>query len=202
MGDSSSALICRLIADWLARNGGDDWLGTLDEDQAGRIYHYETPDRARVNYLLAYVLPFELRDRMVDALFRRHVGDPEAFARKWYLNLGQIRMLEATGHTIGGHGFAHVPLLRLSPAEQAIELSPSAAVIRDALGPRPRPFSYPFGSVDEAVARQCADAGFVHGFTTVPGWVRVGDHHHLLGRVDTIAVERFLERQELCALPC
>jgi peptidoglycan/xylan/chitin deacetylase (PgdA/CDA1 family) len=199
LGDDKFA---QAVTDWLARNGGDDWLDALDEDEAGRIYHYETPDRARVKYLLAYVLPFELRDRMVDALFRRHVGDPDAFARKWYLDLGQIRMLEAAGHTIGGHGYAHAPLLRLSPSEQALELSRSAAVLLDALGPGTRPFSYPFGSVDEAVARRCAEAGFVHGFTTVPGWIRLGNDPHLLGRVDTIAAERFLERQELCTLQC
>jgi peptidoglycan/xylan/chitin deacetylase (PgdA/CDA1 family) len=177
-------------------------MDSFHEDAARRVYHYETPERARVKYLLAYVLPFELRDRLVDELFREHVGDPEAVARQWYLSPEQLRDLDAAGHTVGGHGFNHVPLKRLSPQEQKLDLSRSAAALREILGPQPRPFSYPFGSVDEGSARHCAEAGFVNGFTTVPSWIYPDHNRHLLSRVDTIAVERFLEKEEPCTLQC
>lgn len=191
------------VTRWLRDNGGDGagWLDQVDPVVAGRVYHYEPPERARVKYLLAYLLPTELRDQMLGSLFARHVGDPQAMARRWYLDVEAVQMLENAGHTIGGHGFAHEPLERLSAPEQVLDLSRSAAVLREVLGPGDRPFSYPFGSVDEVIARRCAEAGFVHGFTTRPGWVRCGDDPLLLSRVDTIAVKTFLEREHLCALP-
>ncbi len=186
---------------WLRQHAADECgPHAIDEAAAQRVYHYETPERARIKYLLTYALPLLVRARLVDDLCCRHVGEPAELARQWYLSADQVRALDAAGHTVGGHGMFHLPLLRLAPMEQELELRRSAAALDDLLGPGPRPFSYPLGSVDAGVARRCAAAGFVHAFTTCPEWIGRGADDHLLGRADTIEVEELLARSELCAV--
>ena len=99
---------------------------------------------------------------------------------------------------MGGHGFRHDPLLRMSVDEQALDLSRSAALLRQGLGPAIRPISYPFGSVDPAVAARAFDAGFVHGFTTQRAWISGDSDPLLMGRADTIAVDAFIEEETAC----
>ncbi|MFQ5491847.1 MAG: hypothetical protein ACE5GE_14100, partial [Phycisphaerae bacterium] len=116
------------VTRWLVdARPGDDWLGAVDGQQARSVYHYETPERARLKYLLAFVLPIELRNCMIEALFERHVGSSRALADQWYMGLDDLVLLEGAGHTVGGHGFAHDPLLRWPAQAQRLDLSRSAA---------------------------------------------------------------------------
>ena len=190
------------VGAWLDQNHPrDGWLGRVDEAAARRTDHYEeTVERARIKYLLAHVLPIDLRNGMVDALFRQHVGDPQTVARHWYLDLCQVMGLHDAGHTIGGHGFAHEPYERLSSDERGHDLRASAAALESLLGPGARPFSFPYGSFDEGIAWRCAAAGFATAFTTRPGWITGGDDTFQLNRVDTIHVDAFMEEELACAL--
>lgn len=194
--------LAECVCDWLDRHHPqDDWLGQVDAAAARRTYHYEdSVERATLKYLLVHTLPIDLRNEMIDALFTRHVGDPQAVARRWYLDSRQMLLLSEAGHTIGGHGFAHEPYLRLSPDDQRRDLHRSAAALRSVLGPGARPFSFPYGSFDGAVARRCAEAGFAAAFTTCPGWIAPGDDTLRLNRVDTIDAETFVEEELSCAL--
>ncbi len=189
------------IKTWLGTHCPEiDWFARVDSDQARLIYHYESDDRALLKYLLAFILPAEMRSQMIEEIFDERIGNSRAFSEEWYMNWDDVVTLSAAGHTIGGHGYAHEPLLTLSPQDQFLELSRSGAQLRQVLGPESRPMSYPFGSVDQEVARRCEDVGFVHGFTTQADWILAGSNAHLLGRVDTIEVDAFLERQEACTL--
>ncbi len=190
------------VYDWLARNeSAEDWPQAVDREAARRLYHYESSERADLKYLLHCTLPVCSRNRMLDELVEQQVSDPRELARKWYLDGSALFALNAAGHTIGGHGFTHEPQARLSPREQLRDLSRSAAVLRSLLGPGERPLSYPFGSYNADVARHAAEVGFVQAFTTRPGWIRQGDRAFELHRVDTIAVDTFLEQELLCPLP-
>jgi len=184
---------------WLDEHGPlDVGLGEVDREAAGRLYHYEPPDRALVKYFLHRVLPTDTRDRAVEELFRRHVGEPGEVARRWYLDCEQLVRLETAGHTVGGHGFAHCPYVPMPFQDRVRDLYRSAGLLRSVLGPGLRPFSYPYGSFDRVTALACADAGFAQAFTTRRGWIRGDDPSHELNRVDTIAVEAFLEQELLC----
>jgi len=173
---------------------------TVNPRLARQAYSYEDPDTAALKYLLTFVLPPDLRNELINDLFTQHVGDPRAFAAKWYLQWDQISELQAAGHTIGGHGHDHEPYRRLNPAEQARDMVRCAAILREGLGAGRRPFSYPYGSHDEDIARRCAFCGFVNGFTTRQGWVDLRADSHRLCRVDTIHVDAFIEREFTCAV--
>ncbi len=173
-------------------------LLAADDDAHRRAYAYESADRAALKRLLTYGLPIELRNDIVASLFAENVGDSADYAARWYMNWEAIATMRRDGHTIGGHGHVHEPLLRLSPEDQQRDMARCVAVLRDGLGPGVRPFSYPFGSVDWDLARRCGACGFVNGFTTVRGWVGQRDHAHQLSRVDTIHVDSFLEKELAC----
>ncbi|MHC4611384.1 MAG: polysaccharide deacetylase family protein [Planctomycetota bacterium] len=198
MGDEAFATA---VTDWLVRHHDDDnWAGSVDESTARRIYHYESPGRARLKYLLSHTLPIHLRNDMVEALFSSYVGDTQKVARHWYLDSQRVAILDQAGHTIGGHGFDHEAYLRVSPEVQLRDLSRCASILREILGPDLRPFSYPYGSFDDAVAKRCAQAGFAQAFTTRPGWIRRADGGHSLCRVDTINLAAFIEGELSCPL--
>lgn len=191
--------LLRAARAWLWEHAGPARFEDTPSDRKGKkVYGYESAERAELKYFLNWVLPLDLRERLVTALFREHVGDPASFAARWYLNWDQVDRMQRSGHTLGGHGHAHRPYGRLDPTEQSSDLERCATLLREKLGDRPRPFSYPFGSHDDRIAGCCARAGFVQAFTTEPRWVSTTEGAHRLGRVDTIAVDSFLEKEFSC----
>ncbi len=180
------------LAEWSPEG---EWEEAVDPVAAERMYHYETPERARLKYLLTIVLPIKLRNAAVQRLFENHVGSAARWARRWYLGWDDLVDMQARGHTIGGHGFSHEPYLRLSSAARRDDMRRSFAMLQTGLGSCIRPFSYPFGSHDADVASVCRNAGFVHGFTTRQGWVSGAPDTHSLPRVDTIDVDAVLDKE-------
>jgi peptidoglycan/xylan/chitin deacetylase (PgdA/CDA1 family) len=180
------------------KSGGKDWAAAMDPAAAQSIYYYETPDRARLKYLLTQVLPITLRNEAVMAIFERHIGSPTRWALHWYLTWDDLAGMQTAGHTIGGHAFAHEPYNRLTPAQRRDDLRRVAAVLRSGLGPDRRPFSYPYGRWDQDAGEACRDAGFVHGFTTERRLVRRSDSAFSLPRVDTVEVEAVLGQEVPC----
>jgi len=166
--------------------------------EAKNVYGYESGAVADLKYLLTFGIPIEDRRRVVDGLFEAHVGDAGEWSSRWYLDWPAVERLDAAGHTIGGHGHEHEPLLRWSAAEQGRDLARSAVELNRRLGERGRPMSYPYGSFDADVARRSAFAGFVNGFTTREGWIGPQDDAHQLCRVDTIHVGALMEREFTC----
>jgi peptidoglycan/xylan/chitin deacetylase (PgdA/CDA1 family) len=60
------------------------------------------------------------------------------------------------GLTVGSHSRTHARLTRASDAELDAELAGAADDIERALGTRPTQFCYPYGDVDERVAKAAA----------------------------------------------
>lgn len=171
---------------------------SVDENLARSMYHYELPQRARLKYLLTVVLPVDIRIACLQTLFDRHVGSSLRWARNWYLNWEDLASMQSSGHTIGGHGYSHEPLPRLTPAQQRSELRRLAVVLREGLGHDLRPLSYPYGSFDEDTVQACCGAGFAHAFTTQKRWAHRGEDVFRIPRFDTIDVAEALEMENLC----
>lgn len=181
-----------------ARAPGGSWRRAAPPDGAQTLYHYETPQRARLKYLLTITLPIELRDAVIHELFERHIGSAARWARKWYLNWEQLKELEACGHTVGGHGFAHESYHRLHAADIHRDVVQSEALLREGLGPDLRPFSYPYGSVNTVAREACRRAGFVQAFTTQSRGLAAPVDAWSLPRVDTVHVGTFLPLESAC----
>jgi peptidoglycan/xylan/chitin deacetylase (PgdA/CDA1 family) len=189
----------RAATDWLRANLHDEQNWANDQDAAARaVYHYETQERANLKFLLTDRLPLDVREAMVSELFARVVGSSAACARHWYMGWEALGQLQSSGHTIGGHGHRHVPYVRIGGNDRFRDMQRCATVLAEGLGETDRPFSYPYGSFDDDVARRCASAGFVNGFTTQPNNIGVDTDAYRLGRVDTIYVDAQLERDFAC----
>ena len=191
-------LRCELLDHLTAHWPGSGWVESVNSAAAESMYHYEPPALAHLKYLLTVALPIAVRNQAVEELFERHVGSPARWARRWYLTWDHLSEIQSLGHTIGGHGHLHEPLLRLSAEAQLQDMLAVAQVLRDGLGPDLRPFSYPYGSVDAQVAAACARAGFEQGFTTEPHVIDDDCDVFRLPRVDAANINAALIREFAC----
>ncbi len=186
------------------REAGDvtsDWLAfTAWHADAETLYHYETRDRARLKYFLTMRLPLPVRNRHLELMFREHIGSPKRWSRDWYLSWDDVVGLQAAGHTVGGHGYRHEPLDRLSETRQKKDMAQVADLFEDAFGSTRRPFSYPYGRVGDSTPTFCREAGFIQAFTTQERWLSPEDDHFLWPRVDTIHVDQFIEKESACPI--
>ncbi len=165
------------------------WLSRSEAAAAETMYHYESPPRAHLKYLLTAKLPIAVRNRVLTEMFERHVGSNAAWRRRWYLSRQDVKMLHADGHVIGGHGFSHEPVRRLTPTRRDEDLRRSADVLGGVLGTAVDVMSYPYGSVDPDVVESARRAGFRAAFSTRAATIRDSDEPLALPRVDTIAVQ-------------
>ena len=171
-------------------------VGEIPEEEARRMYHYESPPRARLKYLITVMLPIEQRSAALAELFERYVGSSERWARHWYLGWDDLTHMQAAGHTIGTHGSCHEPLTRLSPDARRRDLRRVQTLLAEGLGSDLRPISYPYGAFDEDTVAACREVGFVHGFTTRRDLIRPGADALTLPRVDTIDVNVLLSNAQ------
>ena len=150
---------------------------------------WDHADERRVKHLLNYELPVADATRVLDRLFRQHLGSPEAFARRLYLQPEMIRVMAAAGMTFGYHTRSHRMLSRLSAAEQEDELRPGLAWIRALTGQADVPFCYPWGGRETYTAdtvRLLAELGYSVAFNTVRQQVDTSaDRRYELPRLDT-----------------
>jgi peptidoglycan/xylan/chitin deacetylase (PgdA/CDA1 family) len=94
-----------------------------------------------------------------------------------------LRRLVDSGAEIGFHTRRHDQLPPLSDEELAVALHVGRRELEDVVGQPLRTISYPHGKADQRVAAAARAAGFVAGFTGVPGAVTAASHPLLLSRV-------------------
>lgn len=131
---------------------------------------YDSAEVAYAKRLLQHALPGDVRSWAVGLLFQTHVSTDEVgFAEDLYLTRDQAREMRAGGMEFGGHGARHLWHGSCSPADLADEVAGSVAAMQTIGAPVQDGFyCYPFGSEGPAVRRAVGQAGFAHGFTTVP----------------------------------
>jgi peptidoglycan/xylan/chitin deacetylase (PgdA/CDA1 family) len=165
----------------------EEWTEDVSSEEAAAQYGYDTPEAARVKYLLNMALPLDEREAAIAAIFDKLATDEASFCDELYMSSDQVAELERSYQAVGSHGYAHEPLALL--AEQALrsDLEHGAAVLEAATGTRPLAISYPHGSraaVSPEVAAAAARAGFVVGFTMERAFNRTLEQPLLLARVD------------------
>jgi peptidoglycan/xylan/chitin deacetylase (PgdA/CDA1 family) len=85
--------------------------------------------------------------------------------------------------TVGSHTLTHPDLTTLVPENAAAELKLSREKL-EAILHRPVPlFSFPHGAYNDALVRQCRQAGYSRVFTTDPEFVSMSKDNYVIGRV-------------------
>ena len=109
-------------------------------------------------------------------------GDPGVPAQQ-LLGWDALGRLREQGFAIGAHTRHHRHLTRCGPDELSEELGGSAKDIAAALGERPTAFAYPYGDVDDRVARVAAEQ-FAISCTTQFQPVTQATRRELVPRLD------------------
>lgn len=134
----------------------------IDTAEMDRLYHYEVQSKRRLKYTLAFALPEKpVREALQEINARIGLA-----ASDWFMSADELLELQSAGHSLGGHGFDHVPFSTLTPMQQAAEMHRSQMVMAGLFGAMPRALAYPFGRTtaeSDVIARGC---GYTHGFTT------------------------------------
>jgi peptidoglycan/xylan/chitin deacetylase (PgdA/CDA1 family) len=131
---------------------------------------WEHAGERAIKDLLNYELSFDEADRVLDALFARHLGDEAGFARALYLNESMAREMADQGMTFGYHTRSHRMLSRLTSGEQQQELADGVSWIRAITGQSTVSFCYPWGgprTYTSDTLRILADTGYSVAFNTV-----------------------------------
>jgi peptidoglycan/xylan/chitin deacetylase (PgdA/CDA1 family) len=156
----------------------------IDGAVAAAHYRYDTPEAARVKYLLNMALKPTERDAAVDALFADEIPDEAEFCRELYMGREDVAALRGS---LGAHSYGHEPLTMLSPAELDRDLERLTELLETVAGEPIRSFSYPHGTpgtVDVRVARALEARGFAAAFTMERALNRSLAEPLLLGRLD------------------
>lgn len=156
----------------------------IDPALAEAHYRYDTPEAARVKYLLNMALQPAERDAAVDVLFAEEFPDEAEFCRELYMGPEDIAALRGS---VGAHSYGHEPLTMLSASDLDRDLDRLGVLLEGAAGEPIRTFSYPHGTpgtVDVRVARALEAKGFAAAFTMERALNRSLEEPLLLGRLD------------------
>lgn len=134
--------------------------------------------------LLKAVLQRELSaevDGLLSDLFEMHVGSETETARKYYLNLEQIREMSAGGMYFGGHSRLHPWFDWIDAQAREDEILASSAWLQQ-VESGPWAFAYPYGGFSEDSPGLLGKYGFAAAFTT-RAQIRHADPY-FIGRLD------------------
>ncbi|MEO8357732.1 MAG: polysaccharide deacetylase family protein [Chloroflexota bacterium] len=155
---------------------------TQAEDRYQLKYPSSSMD-GRINQLKA-VLQRELSaevNPLLSDLFETHVGPENETARNLYLNLEQIREMQAGGMHFGGHSHSHPWFDWIDACARNDEIQASSEWLQQ-IEPGPWAFAYPYGGLSEDSPNLLKQHGFIAAFTTQ------AQHPHLnpyfIGRLD------------------
>jgi peptidoglycan/xylan/chitin deacetylase (PgdA/CDA1 family) len=149
---------------------------------------YDTPDTMYVKRMLQFALPEMERARIVQHLFAEFVStDEHSFADELYATEENWRDMIDAGMSVGGHGFSHSWLNKLSPTEQEDEITQSRAWLNSLGATRQHfVFCYPFGGYNQDTKDILKAQGCSAAFTTKVGLARAHADDMLdLQRLDT-----------------
>ncbi|MQA28701.1 MAG: polysaccharide deacetylase family protein [Luteitalea sp.] len=147
----------------------------IDAERARVQYEYDTPEVARLKFLLNLTLTAAERDRLIDRCFEEHSDGEEArISQTLYMDAGQVGCL---GHerAIGLHGHRHLPLGLLSPEAAEEQITLCSAHLEVLTGYRPFALSYPFGE-RQACSSQAAAVAARQGIEFAFTMERAGNH--------------------------
>jgi peptidoglycan/xylan/chitin deacetylase (PgdA/CDA1 family) len=151
--------------------------------------HWEDAGDRAIKQLINYELPFEDADRVLEAIFARHVGDSRDVARALYLDGAQIREMARGGMAFGYHTRSHRMLSRLDARGQHGEIGQGVEWIAGLTGQARVSFCYPWGGPQTYTAetvRLLAECGYSVAFNTVRRRLQVGvDGPFEIPRLDT-----------------
>ncbi len=122
-----------------------------------------------VKKLLQKGLPFELRSKIVNELFKKFVtNDEKDFSKKLYLSMNEINEMRKHGMVFGSHSYSHYWMATLNNNELNQEFQDNEGFLKDT-SEKILTMCYPYGSYNELVIQKLDKHGFQFALTTEVG---------------------------------
>lgn len=167
-------------------------ISEVDPKMAKSQYRYDDISTACIKYFLNATIPQDRRSAVVDAVFKKRLGDSEQFVVEHYLTPNQARSMVDAGHTLGAHTHTHLHLLSATKQVRNEDILANLSVLRQYVLGDERPvhwISYPYGSptsYDDFVIEEIRQLGCDMGLTMRRGLNNINKIHPMkLARVDT-----------------
>lgn len=149
---------------------------------------FDMPEVIFIKRLLQVELEENLRQIVIDALFKKYIGVAErTFSKELYMSMEQIKAMRTFGMHIGSHGFCHYWFNSLSREKQESEILKSIEFLNIVGADRKYlTMCYPYGASNNDTVEILNEREFKLAFTTN---VNVADikieGRYCLSRLDT-----------------
>ncbi|MBU0671096.1 polysaccharide deacetylase family protein [Patescibacteria group bacterium] len=138
-----------------------------DIDRVRNYSLYDDGNTAKLKYILNFLLPYDIKEKIINKIFSEIVDDVGTWVSKWYLEEEQLIEL-ASRNYLGIHSYAHKSLAQMSDKEIRDDLNKSLSYMKDLIDKRVVSISYPFGTpeaVDLRTGLIAESMGLKFGFT-------------------------------------
>lgn len=142
---------------------------------------YDNAEVMYVKHMLQHALPENKRSEIVANLFKKYVRkNIRDFAKELYMSVSDIKKLIKNGMYVGGHGYKHIWLNKVSKSEQTKEIRLSLKFLKR-LGVSCKNWimCYPYGGYNKDTLKILREKNCLIGLTTKPGIVNL-NHSKLL----------------------
>ena len=149
--------------------------------------------------MLQRELPIELRQIIIDELFRKYVtGDEASFSYELYMSAEQIQMLQRHGMYVGSHGYEHFWMNAISSERQEKEIDRSLLFLESIGADVSRwIMSYPYGAYNESLLSILKSRNCIAGMTIEVNLASLDDNDVLtLPRLDTIDLPKDVNAED------
>jgi peptidoglycan/xylan/chitin deacetylase (PgdA/CDA1 family) len=190
---------------WMVNHSPHDVVDWPEHGLA-RLHLADPPGREAASAAIAGVykrLPGDATAAFLDEAAAR-LGSgraPASLGQDLWMSWDDVRELERSGMTVGGHSLTHPVLARLDPAGQAREVEGCAARLKEKLGRPMKYFSYPVGldgTYDATTRELLRGAGVELAFAFQGGYERGAVADPLA--VKRAAVSRTMTRERFAAM--
>lgn len=149
---------------------------------------YDDSATVFIKRMLQRELPREVRNMIVDSLFKKYVtADETGYAESLYMSAKQIKEMHDCGMTIGNHGYRHEWFDNLSLEEQKDDIENANAVFRSmGIDTTKEAICYPYGAYNNHTLEIMKTLNYKIGFTVNPTIAHVNKNsNYVLPRYDT-----------------
>jgi len=164
-----------------------DYFLTRAKIEKGK-YRYDEPEIAKLKFILNCIVPEKYRERVVDEIFQKVVGNEARFCERFYMSEKEISHLHQFSF-LGIHSFAHRPLSQLSRKQLKEDIGGNLEVVYRIIGNKNiHSISYPYGNHTDfspQVIPICKSFGLKCGFTGERAFNRTLEQPFLFARLDT-----------------
>lgn len=131
-------------------------------------YHFYSPMERLYRKVRETMLPNDVFEKIIDAMFQVSFEEEELI-EKFFLNWDDVSRIAERGHSVGGHGHAHLLESNIRPDEALTDHAHAIELLNQRLDRAAVLYAYPYGIFCEDTVGQLMSSGIRAAFTCQVG---------------------------------